>query len=147
MRFAASTLEAIGEDDIVSDTEYHVAAAGSVAVGIGAQSADDQVVHAIAVDIAGGADREAGKITRRLAVEHKAVAAIKAGQWQRRAEPGGFAEHHVAASGITAVCIGNKSADDQVVDAIAVDVAGGADRGARIIIRRLAVEHEAVRAV
>ena len=91
-------------------------------------SADDQVAHAIAVDVAGGTDRAAGKITRRFTVEHEAVAAVEAGQCQRRAELGGFAEHHVAAAGISAVGAGAPSADDQVVDAIAVDVASATDR-------------------
>ena len=63
------------------------------------------------------------------------------------AKPDGLAEHHIARAGIDAVRIGSPGADDQVGEAVAVDVAGRGHRDAALVARRRAAELEAGRAV
>ena len=60
--------------------EHHVARAGTVAVRVGASGADDQVVEAVAVDVARRGDGTAAEVARRLAAELEAVAAVEARQ-------------------------------------------------------------------
>ena len=86
--------------------EHHVARAGTVAVRIGAEGADDQVVEAVAVDVARRGDREAAAVARRLAADLEAVAAVEARQVDVRGEAAGLAEHHIARAGTGAVRIG-----------------------------------------
>ena len=60
----------------------------------------------------------------------------------------GLAEHHVARAGMSLPCgSAQRSADDQVGEAVAVDVAGRGDRAAAVVARRRAAELEAVAAV
>jgi hypothetical protein len=60
--------------------EHHIAGTGSVTVGVGTVGPDNQIVNAIAVDITGGADREASAITCRCAVQPEAVRAVECGK-------------------------------------------------------------------
>ena len=62
-------------------------------------------------------------------------------------EARGLAEHHIARARIVAVRVGEGSADDQVGEAVAVDVARRGDRPAAAVARRHAAELEAVAAV
>ena len=66
-------------------------------------------------------------IVRIDAVEAKAVGAVEGGEIERAAETARVAEHDVARTGAVAR---RWSADDQVGEAVAVDVARPAHRGA-----------------
>ena len=127
--------------------EHHIARAGIAAVRVGAEGADDQVGEAVAVDVAGRGDREAAAVVRRHAAELEAVAAVEARQVEVGGKARGLAEHHIARAGIGAVRVGAVGADDQVGEAVAVDVAGRGDRAAAAVVRRHAAELEAVAAV
>ena len=127
--------------------EHHIARAGIGAVRIGTAGADDQVGEAVAVDVAGRGDRAAAAVIRRHAAELEAVAAVEAREVEVGGKARGLAEHHIARARIGAVRIGPVGADDQVGEAVAVDVARRGDRAAAVVIRRHAAELEAVAAV
>ena len=90
---------------------------------IGRVGADDQVGEAVAVDVAGRRDRNAALVDGRHAAELETIRAIESREVEIGAEARGLAEHHVARSGHAAVWIGPFGADDQVGEAVAVDVA------------------------
>ena len=75
-----------------------------------------------------------------------AVARRDAGEVDLGGETAGLAEHHIAVAGI-AKCVAGAVAiwgpDDQVVEAVAVDVAGRGDRSAGEIARVLPVDDKA----
>ena len=82
------------------------------------------------------------------AVEAKAVGAVEGREIEAGTEPRGSAEHDVALAGIRIpVSIGAGSADDDIAEAVAVDVPGRGDRAAAIVVRIDAVEAKAVGAV
>src|SRR5690606_40102645 len=99
------------------------------------------------VDVARSVDRIAAEIADGQAVEAEAVGAIERAELDGGGEPAGLAEHHVARSARRTVRIGIGCADDQVVEAVAIDVTGAADGPAAVIEPPLAVEAEAVGAV
>src|SRR5262245_26754962 len=130
--------------------EYNVAVActrAGVAGAVRAGGADDQVVEAIAVDVAGRRHRAAREIDRILAVnDEAAIAGRHGGEVDLGGEARGLAEHHVAVAR-TVPCIsgplGKHCPDDEVGEAVAVDVAGRGYRPAGLIGRVLAVDNEA----
>src|SRR5690242_16546590 len=80
--------------------ENDVADAGlPVVIRRRARRADDEVVEAVAVDVAGAAHRgaEAERDGRVGAVDDEAVLPVEARQIEARAEATGPAEHHVGA--------------------------------------------------
>jgi len=99
--------------------EHHVAGAGKAQ---GIISADDHVGEPVAVDVAGRGDRAAGAIVG-CAAEREAVAAVEARQVDVGGEAGLPAEHHIAGAGFDSVRVGPELTDDQVGEAVAVDVA------------------------
>ena len=116
--------------------------------------ADDEVVDAVAVDVAGAAHRAARVVVGIDAFEDEARAAVAARRREQAAQLEGgrksarAAEHHVALAGSSlAVGVGTIRADDQVVDAVTVDVAGAAHRTARAIVGIDAFEDEALAAI
>ena len=64
----------------------------------------------------------------RHAAELEAVGAVEGGEVEIGAEARGLAEHHIARPGMAPMRIGAVGADDQVGEAVAVDVAGRGDR-------------------
>ena len=130
--------------------EQHIAVAredagvaGAIAVG----SPDDEVVKAVAVDVTGRGYRIAGVIARVLAMDDEApVAGRDRGEVDLRRKPRGLAEHHVAVACAGAGVAGTvavESSDDDVVEAVAVDVPGRGYRIAGVIARVLAMDDEA----
>src|SRR5690606_37697932 len=107
--------------------EHHVGRSRTGAVRVCLRCADDQVIEAVAVDVTGTADGPPAHVVPRLAIEAEAVGAVERAERDRRGKPAGLAEHHVARPGTEVVRIGIRRADDQVVEAVAVDVAGTAD--------------------
>ena len=115
-----------------SVAEHHVAVAsldpcivGTVALN----NSDDEVVEAVAVDVAGRGHRPAGEITLVLAVDDEAAVAGRDGGEVDRGlnSDRGLAEHHVAVARLLTGIVGATSThgpDDEVVEAIPVDVAG-----------------------
>src|SRR5262245_9429714 len=129
--------------------EHDVAVArivACVARAVALHSPDDEVVEAVAVDVAGRRYRIAGLVVRVLAMDDEAaVAGRDRGEVDLRCKARGFAEHDVAvarkvagvAGAIAKVC-----PDDEVVEAVAVDVTRrGHPTGA--IVGILAMDDEA----
>ena len=84
-------------------------------------------------------DREAGNVVSRGALDDRSASI--AARSMLAGKPGSRAEHHIAGAGIvTAVRVGTRGADDQVVDAVAVDVAGRATETAGAVVRRGALD-------
>ena len=130
--------------------EHHIAVAGRgacVAGAIAALCPDDQVVEAVAVDVAAEDTEPTGYIAAILAMDDEAaVAGRDRGEVDLGRKAGGLAEHHIAVAredaGVAgAIAVG--SPDDEVVEAVAVDVAGRGDRIAGVIARVLAMDDEA----
>ena len=81
---------------------------------------------------------------RRLAVDLKTVNAVEGGELEVGGEPTGLAEHHV---GGAAVGTGVRCPDDEVGEAVAIDIAGASYRGAAPVPRCLTIDLEAIGAV
>ena len=127
------------------EAEHHIALAG---VAVGTRRPDDQVIEAVAVDVARARDRAAAVVTGVDPVEPEAVRAVERGQIEARGEARGRAEDDVALAGdLLPSGIGARRPDDQVVDAVAVEVARARDREAAVVIGVDPVEPEAVAAV
>ena len=138
---------------IAGVAKHHVAVAclvACVAGAVGDQSPDENVIEAVAVDVAGRGDRIAGRIARILAMDDEAaIAARDRGEVNLRREAGGLAEHHIAVARPRAGVAGAVSArspDDDIVEAVAVDIAGRGHRASRHIVRVLAMDDEAASA-
>src|SRR5262245_35619501 len=114
---------------------------------VGKTGTDDQVSKPIAVDIARRGDRAAAKVVRRHTAELEAVAAIEGGKVDIRGKAGRLAEHDIARAGIATIWVGACGPDNQIVEAVAVDVTSRRDRPAAIVVRRQAEERESVAAV
>ena len=143
-----------GEIDLRSKAagvaEHHVSVAclvTCVAGAVGDQSPDENVIEAVAVDVAGRRDRIAGPIARILAMDDEAtVAARHRGEVDLCREAGGLAEHHITVarpSACVARPVAARSPDDEIVEAVAVDVPGRGHRPSRPIVRILAMDDEA----
>jgi len=122
--------------------EHDVTLAGVVTVRVGVRRAHDKVVQAVAVHVADGADRSAGKVRAIDAVDGKAARAVRhVRQLDRTAVR--LAEHDIALAGLAAVRIGPERADDHIRQAVTVHVARAADRVAGLIVAVDTLDHEA----
>src|SRR5687767_13513048 len=90
-----------------------------------------------------GGDRPAAVVVG-SGLQCEAVGAVQDREVEAGTEPRGPAEHDVALAGII---IGGNSADDDIGEAIAVDVAGPGDGRAALVTRIDTVKPEAVGAV
>ena len=130
-------------------TKHQVAfARAALAPRISEPCADDHVVDAVAVHVPRGARGHSAIVTRINAVDDEAVGPVKARELETGAEARGLTEHHEVlarigpAARITVIC-----ADDQVSDAVAVNVARVAHRPADGVVHINAVDDEAVGAI
>ena len=60
------------------------------------------------------------------------------------AKPAGLAEDDIGLAGIGAAIVAVRRADDEVVEAVAVDVAGRGDAAARLVVGGVALDDEPV---
>ena len=132
----------------VAEHDIAVARLGAgVAGAVGAVCSDDEIVEAVAVNVAGQGHRPAGEIVRILAMDDEAaVAARDRSKVDLRRKAAGVAEHHVAVARLDACivrAIAELRPDDEVVEAVAVDVAGRGYRSTRLIAHVLAMDDEA----
>ena len=128
--------------------EHDVTLAGTVIpAGIGDRSADDEVGEAVAVDVPGPGDRGAAEVVAIDAVEAEAVGAVEGREVEAGAEPRGSAEHDVSSRRPKPARVSAESTDDDVGEAVAVDVTGPGDGATAVIACVDAVEPEAVGAV
>ncbi len=117
--------------------EQHIAVAGLGTRArrrtgtVGKERPDDKVVEAVAVDVPGGGNRNAGIIVRIRAVDHEAAdAGGDVHEIDRRTESASVAEYHIAVAGFDAGArrragaIATGCPDDEVVEAVAIDISG-----------------------
>ena len=123
---------------------------GAACVGAGGWiaeiSADDQIRQPVTVDITSGGNAVAAEVARGLAIDDKAAVACCDGG---EVDGGGvgFAEDHIGAPGTLARCrIAFEGTNDQISEAIAVDITGGGDPMAVAVARALPIDDEAASA-
>src|SRR5258705_5209133 len=128
--------------------EHHVRGAGiQSAVRTRVRSADNQIGKAVAVHIAGRGDRKSACVVGRLAWDVEAVGAVKRQEVDSRAEARRLAENDVGRARSRAVHGSKGSTYQQIVEAVAIDIACRRYREPAIVAGRLADDAEAVAAV
>ena len=123
--------------------EDHIGLAGIGAAIVAGQRADDEVVKAVAVDVAGRGNAPAGQVAVGIALDDEPVGRREAGKVDR-GEPCRFAEDDIGLAGIDAAIVAARRADDEVVKSVAIDVAGRRDAPARIVAGGIALDDEPV---
>ena len=146
-RCCRRALESRGSPRSRRGAEDHIALAGTAIPSPSApRGPDDQVIDAVAVDVARARDREPLRSSRVDPVEAEAVRAV-----ERRRDRGSprsrprCRRRRSSRRRCPSVGIGVRRPDDQVVDAVAVDVPRARDRAAAAVIVVDPVEAEAVR--
>ena len=115
-----------------------------ITAGIGPEGANKDVGEAVAVDIARRGGRGAAAVKGIDAVEAEAVRAVERREVEARREAGGPSEHDVArARFVVPAGIGTESTDDEIGEAVAIDVSCRRDRSATRVTCIDAVEAEA----
>ena len=140
---AVETREVEAGAETAGMTEYHIARARAHAVRLRCAGADNEIGEAITVDIAGAADRYAAAVIARQAVKTKAIAGGEITERQAGTERVITAENDVARAGQRAAGR-TRCTNQHIVDAVAVDVTCGADRGASQIQARDARDAQAI---
>ncbi|HMM68185.1 MAG TPA: hypothetical protein PKC03_14705 [Dokdonella sp.] len=138
------------ERDICRKTvaaKHDITAAAAGSIGIGKRRANEKIIEAVAIDIAGAGDRITTPVESGRAGQAKSVAAIKRRQIKAGDKTTDPAEYHEAATAETPVRVGEWRADQQIGDAIAVDIACTGYRQAGGIADGFAVETKPVAAV
>ena len=107
---------------------------------IGRRSADDQVIVTVAVDVARRRDRVSGEVERSGTTHPEAGGAVQGRQVEGSGKARCLAEHDIARTGKAAVRIGGLSTDDEVIVAVAVNVACRGDRKATLVLGRRAAQ-------
>ena len=131
-------------------TEDDIGLASVVSAIVAAISPDDQIVDAIAIDVAGVGDAAPGLIVCRIALDDEAVAGRQGGQIDYLpsadidAEASGATEDNIGLACVDAAIVATARADDQIVDAITVDVTRVGDAAPRLIVRRIPLNDEAI---
>ena len=107
---AATAARSISAAKAAGLAEHHIAVArlgAGVAGAVGTVCSDDEVVEAVAVDVAGRGHRPAGEIVRILAMDDEAaVAGRDRSKVDLRRKAAGLAEHHVAVARLDACVAG-----------------------------------------
>ena len=124
--------------------EYQIGLAGFVAgTRIGARRTNQEVVVAVTVDVAGRTDGKTGVIVHVRPLEDKPVTAVEGRQVEGPRERIRTPEDHVSCAGIgvaTGIGVGT---DDQVVQAVAVDIPGRTDRDTGLVVHGDTMDGEA----
>ena len=124
--------------------EDHIAAAGIAAGGgVAVVRTNDQVGQTVAVDVARARHAKAAPVPSALTVDHEATCAgCHCAEVHSRSA--GLPEHHIAAAGLAAGGgVATERSDDQVRQAVAIDIAGARDTKAAVVKRGFAVDDEA----
>ena len=123
--------------------KHHIALPRIVAIGVGIGGADNEVINAIAIDISRAAHRTTGA-TPINAVEDKAIAAVKVGEIQVGVKALVAAKDHIAfPRGVVSI----EGTDDEVIDAITIDIPYAVYRTTGAVKLINAVEDKAIATV
>src|SRR6185369_17054502 len=114
----------------------------SSSVGARGRRTDDEIVHAIAVQVARAAHTDAELIAGRTRNENEAFAAITAGvgtqctKVEDGVEPSAMPEQNVGlASERVTTTVGERRTQHQIADAVAIDIACVGDASADLVAR------------
>src|SRR6185295_5274912 len=113
----------------------------------GEGSADEQIVEAVTVDISSRRNGEAAVVVRSLADNTKAVAAVEGRKQKRGTEARRFTEDHIRGACKRTANRRAVGTDDQVGEAIAVDVTGRRDGEAAVVMGGFAHDLESIAAI
>ena len=132
--------------------EYNIALARiRLVIWISLTCADDQIVNAVAVDVAGTGNGLADFVPCCTTVDDKACAAIATGQAceiKAAIKSTGLAEHNIACTGIHIVAnISPWRPDDEVIDAISIHITGTGHGHATVVTCRDSVDDKACAAI
>ena len=122
--------------------EDDIGRAGVRAARITENRADDDVVESVAIDIARARDAEPGKIARDIALNDEAIARGKTGQIDIGPRRPGLPEDDIGFTRIAAAIVAIGRADDQIVDAVAIDVARAGDAERQPVVGIVAADNE-----
>ena len=129
--------------------ENHIGFPGVVAAVVAKKRADNDVVKAVAVDVAGGGDAVTCVIEVGVALDDEA---LLAGETRHiDVDRDGASENHIGFAGVVwdrgvnAAVIAGIRADDEIGEAVAVDVAGRRDAAAEPVALGVAGDDEARR--
>ena len=124
---------------------HDVACTGIGAIRVGVPGSDEQIVEAVEIDVARGSNGHACAARRDVAGDGKAVGPVERGKQNIGRKARGHAEHHIGHAGTLGV--GLWSPEYQVVEAVAVDVAGRGDGAANAVLHGHAADAKAVGSV
>src|SRR5262249_16329548 len=126
----ASIAVQAGKTDLRAEagrSKHNIGRARIRAVWVRKASTDNEDVKTVAVDVAGTADGIAGLVVRRRTVDPEPVGAIKSCHIEERSEARRLPKNDIArASTVRRTLILGRSADNQIIDSVAVDVARAA---------------------
>ena len=112
----------------------NVAFPGQVAAVIAVRRADEKIIKTVAVDVAGPRNAKAGKVSRRVAPDNETDFGAQRRQIDDAAagavvdaETIAGSEQHIGAASIVAGFVVRRRADDNIGEAVAVDVPGVGD--------------------
>src|SRR5262249_39545792 len=98
-------------------------------IGISEHCSDDDIPKTIVIHIPGTAHGNAGIIIGQSAANAETIGAVQRGDVEHGWKGVLASEDHVGGSGIRAVGRSLGSADDDIADVVAIDVAGASHRG------------------
>jgi len=108
---------------------------------------DDEIGNAITIHITRATDRKAGNGYLRGFIDLKAVCGRQLRQIQVGHKPTRFAKHDVRRAGISLRPSDVEGADDDIIEPVAIDIAGTTDGETGRDIARAAAELEAIGAI
>ena len=131
---------AIRLTEIAVAAENHIGFTGALTAIVIERRADNEVIKPVAVDVAGRRHAASQLIVRAVARDDEAViggkavnldhlAAVRGGS----AETVGFSVHNVGLAGVTMGVVAEHRADDNVGEAVAIDIAGAGNAPAQLI--------------
>ena len=129
--------------------KHHITGSGKiVSIGVSTVCADDEVVESITVDVSGPTYRTTREIICSHAIDRETITAIKVSEVEGGGEAVLATEYHITSSGRSvSIGVGTVCADNEVINAITVDVPGSTYRKTRSVLCGHAVNRKAVSAI
>ena len=130
----------IGESARLAEDDIGFAGVRAAIVATG--SPDDDVVEAVAIDIARRGDAATRQVACCIALDDEPVCRGEGGEIDI-GEPGRLAEDDIGFAGVGAAIVATGRANDDVVEAVTVDIACGRDAASEGIECGIALDDEA----
>ena len=110
--------------------KQHIGLAGAAATVVATGRANDEIVEAVAIDVSGRRNAAARKVIGRITLDLEALRPGECAEVYHLASAdvadveGLRAEQHIGLAGLTATVITPRCADDHIIEAVAIEVAG-----------------------